>query len=126
KSGAFTDPTIHFNLSSMLLNNSIGDGQPEAGPTPSDIARLGSEERVIYPLDVFLRYAGARVGNQHLYAIAIGGADSKRAALRHRVLRIQKQVQEDLLQLTCVAVDGRQTGAETLLHANMRGLHLVL
>src|ERR1700757_3927118 len=116
KSGALTDPAIHFDLSCMLLNDSIRHRQPQAGSTSSNVARLGGEERVIYPLDVLLGYAGARVGNHDLYAVAVDRADGESPALRHCVFGVKKEVQEDLLQLTCISVDGGQAGTEALLH----------
>ena len=110
----------------MLLNDSISDGQPQAGAASSNVAVFCREKRVVYPLDVFLGYAGARVGNHDLYPVAIGGADRKGAALRHSIFRVEEQVQEDLLQLTRVAIDEGQAGTETLFHTDVRGLHLML
>ncbi len=44
----------------------------------------------------------------------------------HGVLRVQQQVEEDLLQLAAVAVDARELRIEIGLDANLRGLELVL
>ncbi len=53
--------------------------------------------------------------------------DAKRGVRRaeHRVLRVQHQVENDLLQLAAIAVNARQVRIEVGLDANLRGLELV-
>src|SRR5262245_20341517 len=48
------------DLAAEVLNDSIGDGQPEAKPLPH---RLGGKEWIEDPVDPVGRYAGAVVGD---------------------------------------------------------------
>ena len=49
----------------MLLNDAVGDRQAQSGALALSFARrgLGGEERVVDALDMFLRNAGAGVGD---------------------------------------------------------------
>jgi hypothetical protein len=51
-------------------------------------------------MDVFARYAGARIGHFDFHAAVVRrGADFKHSPAGHGIARVQKEIQEDLLQL---------------------------
>ena len=54
------------------------------------------------------------------------GCDAQRSTAVHGVLRVQEEVEKDLLQLAGVAEDGREVGLESGFEADLRGLELVL
>ena len=53
------------------------------------------------------------------------GDDGQPAALRHRVPRVEEQIQEDLLQLVLHALDDRPGRREFLPYLNTSGLELM-
>src|SRR5207253_11201549 len=69
---SFFRGTFDANLAGMLLNNSVGDRQTEAGATFMTLLRcgLGGEEGIVNPLDVLLLDCADRIGNPYAYQIA--------------------------------------------------------
>ena len=59
---------------------------------------------------------------------AVEGRNLQRCVRRseHRILRVQHQVQNDLLQLALIAVNAREVRVEVRLDANLRRLELML
>src|SRR4051812_26689231 len=55
KRGALTVTAVHLNLASMFLDDSVGDGYPEAGAPPLTLAGfcLGSKERIVNAVEMF-------------------------------------------------------------------------
>ena len=109
----------------MLLNNSVADrkAQSRAAPTRA----LGREERVVNPLDVIPADALAGIGNFHRYT---GGScerlDGEPSAGWHRVLGVQDQIQEYLLELVLVAQNAWQILAQLEPHLDPGAGQLVL
>ncbi len=119
---------LHPNLARMLLNDAVGHRQAQAGALALAFSRrgLGGEERIVDALDVFLRNAGAGVGD---------APRSRRrrsrwplAAFRLRAWRpgVQEQVQEHLLQASRIAADQRQVAGQFVLNPDLGDLELVL
>ena len=86
---------------------------------PSLRRGLGGEERIVDALNVLLRDAAAGVGDAHADPVAVGGGDAQRSAFRHGVLRVQEQVQEDLLQASRIALDRRQVAGQFVFHPDL-------
>src|SRR3954470_24175340 len=65
KSGALLGGTFDANLARMLLNNSVGDRKAKASSTFLSFrdSALGSEERIVNAMNMFLRNSRAAVGN---------------------------------------------------------------
>src|ERR1700733_1538060 len=86
---------FHANLAGMFLDNPVGNGKAEASAARLAFARrsLGSEEGIINALNVLGCDARSRIGDAYADALAIQRRHAQRAATRHRVFRIQKQVQ---------------------------------
>src|ERR1700681_2824100 len=100
-----TQPAIYLNGAAVLAHNAVCNRKPQ----PCSFARaLGGEERIVNPLQVLGRntlpvvtYIDARK------PLGVPGLDREPAALFHGVASIQEQVEEDLLQFSSVALDGR-------------------
>src|SRR6266403_1861605 len=99
ESCAFLGRTFHADFASMLLDDAVGHGKPKTRAALLPILRhvLSSEEWIVNTLDVFLRDSQASVRDDYPDSVAVGSYDPQRASVRHRVLRVQEQVQEDLL-----------------------------
>src|SRR6185436_6035336 len=107
KSRALAGHAVTLNRRFVLADDSIGDRQAEAGALAH---RLGGEERIVNAREVLSRNAVAGVGD---LGDGFAAFDARRnrqpAAARHRIARVEEQVQEHLLELELVAdhVDGR-------------------
>src|SRR5215469_15657821 len=119
---------LDTNLASVLLNNAIGDGQPQPGaPALAVLGRsFRGEKRVVNAPNVLLRNACTGIGNHHAHAIAVRSCDTERSPLRHGILGVQKEIQEHLLQAPWISLNSRQMRREFVMHANPRGFELML
>src|SRR5208282_3243128 len=93
-------PAFHFDLPGVLLNDSVGDRQPQPRAPVLAFARsrLGGEERIVNAVNVLLRDSRARIRHYHADSVSVGGSDAQRPAAGHGILGIQEQVQKHLLQ----------------------------
>ena len=98
---------LHPNLPRMFLNDAVRNGQAEAGPFALAFTRcrLSRKKRVVDALDVLLRDTDSVVGHDHAHPFAVGGRNPENSTIGHGVPRIQKQIQEDLLQTSSVAAN---------------------
>ena len=89
---------VAANRAVVLVHDAVGDRQAEAGAAAD---RLRREERIVDAREMLRRNAGAGVGDLDDAAIRPSTRvdDRQPAAARHRVARVQEQVQEHLLQL---------------------------
>src|SRR6266851_7177581 len=110
--------TFYANLSSMFLNDAVGDGKSQAGASGLAFAGrgLGGKERIVDALDVLGSDARSRVGYAHANALAVQSGHAQPAAAGHGVFGVQEQVQEHLLQSPRVPLNGRQPGGERILN----------
>ena len=106
ESRAFAGLAVHFDLSSMFAHNSVGNRKTQTGA----LARgLGGEERIVDTTQMFRGNSRTGVPDFRIDgAIVAPGANGQRTALLHRVARVQEKVEEHLLQLACIALDGRE------------------
>ena len=92
----------------VLVDDAVGDRQAEAGAAAD---RLGREERIVDARQMLRRNARPGIGDLRERAIAVDpGRHRQPAAARHRITRVEKQVQEDLLQLMLDAQDRDRRG----------------
>ena len=110
----------------MLLDDAVADRQPQPGPLPDP---LGGEERIEDLLQMIGLDAGAVVLDadpdtrgrpagrdaQHALAVRLG----------HRLLGVDDDVQDDLLQLVRIGQGLRQVLREIGLHLDVAHAHLV-
>src|SRR4051812_3409573 len=108
--GAFARIALHVDLAGVLLDDPVRHREPQAGATRRSVARhvLCGEERIVDSVYMLRRNAGAGVTHGDVNTVAVRGGNGERSAAGHRVLRVQEQVQEHLLQLSGVAVNERQ------------------
>src|SRR5580700_5210126 len=93
---AFPGTALDPNLPRMFLNDSVTHRQSQPGAPRLALARrFGGEEGIVNALDVFLRNPRPSIRNHHTDAFAVGSRDPQRAAVCHRILGVQKQVQEN-------------------------------
>jgi hypothetical protein len=81
----------------VFLHDPVGDRQAQPGA-----AALGfrGEERIVDAREMLGRYADARVGHLDDRIGAVGaGRHREPAPVRHRIAGVEKQIEEDLLQL---------------------------
>src|ERR1019366_7562311 len=116
------------NLARMLLDDAVRDGKSQSGSTVLTFfgRRLRGEKRIVNPLNMLWRNARPSVRNPHAHHVAIGRSHVELAAPRHRVLGIEKQVQEDLLQSSRISLNRRNPRRQLGVHLNLRRLELVL
>ena len=69
---------------------------------------LGCKERIVDALNVFLRDSGTGVGDADADGFAVRRAHAERAAFRHGVFGVQKEIQENLLETTRITLDRGQ------------------
>src|SRR5205814_6605154 len=67
----------------------------------------------------------AGVGDHDPHSVTVLSADLKRAPVRHRVLSIQEEIKEDLLQLAAVAHNAGQLDVDLALDMNSSRFELV-
>src|ERR1700761_4751351 len=75
---------------------------------------------------MFRRNAGAGICNRHSYMSICFSRNVEGAAAGHGVLGIEKEIEEDLLQLACIAENRRQCRRKFDDCSYLRGLELVL
>src|SRR5687768_9063796 len=86
---ALADHAIAVNLTVVFPHDAVRNRQSESGP-PAD--RLGREERVVDPRQVFGRNTGAGIRNLgHHPAVLDARGHQQPAAARHRIAGVQKQ-----------------------------------
>jgi len=133
EAGSFADVALHGDLAGVFLDDAIGYGEAEASAFALAVAwcALGGEEGIVDAQHVLGRDAVARICDlQHdaLAALAGGHAQGAAAGLAadDGVLRVEEEIEQHLLQLALVAVDGGQIVCQARVHFNLRGLELVL
>src|SRR5437016_364518 len=118
KRSSFAGAALDANLSRMFLDNAVSNRKAQtctaALAFPGGCLR--GEERIVDALNVLLGNTGAGVGNDDTDALPIRSGNPEGAAIWHRVLGIQEQVEEDLLQSTGVALNQRQAFGKFVLH----------
>ena len=109
---ALADGAVAGDRAAVLLHDAVGDRQAEAGAL-ADLLRR--EERIVDPRELFGRNPGAGVGDFDRRADrALRLRDDREpAALRHRVARVQEQVQEHLLELVLDALHDDRRARES-------------
>jgi hypothetical protein len=110
KGGADAESALDVDFAGVLLNDAVAHGKAEAGAAAlAGFGRgFGSKEWIVNALEVLGGDAGAGVGDDG-FDVAVGhGGDAQFASLRHGVLGVEQQIEEDLLQLAGIAVDARQ------------------
>ena len=111
----------------MLLDDAVGDAQPQAGPTASIPGRrFGGEKRIVNSCHVLLRNSRAGVGHHHTHARSVCSRHPQGSPARHGVFGIEKQIQEYLLESSAIAADQRQVFGQLVLDLDARGPELVL
>src|SRR5437016_4580795 len=95
-----------INLSGMLLDNAVTHGKTEAGAAA---AGFGGEKRIKDAMNVLAGDASARVRDFDFDASVMRcGPDFEHSSTGHGISCVQKQVQENLLQLVGGSANGRQ------------------
>src|SRR5208283_1835682 len=103
-------PVGNFDRAAMLLNDTVRDGKTEAG---AFVRTLGGEEGIVDAAEMLGRDAVAGIRYVDLDGAAFPPrANFQSASARHGVAGVEEEIQEDLLELARVAVDGRQAGVE--------------
>src|SRR5258708_21078049 len=100
KSGALAGAAAHPNLAGMLLDDSVCNGEPQAGT--ACLAFLGRVLRrkkwIVNLINMFGSNSCAGVADTHLHAQAVRGFDAQCAAVyTHGVFRVQEKVEKYLL-----------------------------
>ena len=86
---------------------------------------LGGEEGIVDALEMLGSDAGAGVGDEGFDMAVDQSSDAQASAAGHGVFGVQQQVEEDLLQLAGIAVDGRKLAGKIEIDQNLRGFELV-
>ena len=119
---------FNLDLACVLLDDSVGDGESQPGAAP--VARLrhgfGGEERIVDAFHVLWSNSAAAVGNHGLHMPIHKRGDAQIAATGHGFFGIEQQVKKDLLQLTRVAVDSRESIGKFEIDVDLCGLELML
>ena len=128
---AYAKLALNMNLAGMFLHNSVADGQTETGAFMRPVLRLGlrREEGIVDAVEMFFFDAATGVLDAYDHAsCAIEGGNLESGIRRseHRVLCIEHEIENDLLQFALVAVNARQIGIEVRLYADLRSLELML
>src|SRR5919204_1099191 len=118
----------HFDRAAVPLDDAVRDPQPEAGAA----LRLRREERLEDAGLRLLVHAHAAVADLDAdrlvwdvaLARAVARRDGERAAVGHRLGRVEVQVEKDLLQLVGRAADRRELGIELAYDVYLRGAKL--
>src|SRR5579863_6650927 len=120
KSCTCAAPALHPDLAGMFLNNSIRDRQTQSCATALAPWRagLGGEERIVDSLNVFLRNPSARIRHNDTDPFTIRRRNAERTAVGHRILRVQKQVEKNLLQTSGVSMNRRKVLIQIVLQLN--------
>src|SRR5690242_5840183 len=109
----------HVNLSRVFLDDSVAYRETKAR---APAVGLGGEERIEDAVNVFARNSCAGIRDFDFDAAVVrAGADFEHPSTRHGIARVQKQIQEYLLQLVGGAMHGRQRLAKFFHYLNTRG-----
>src|SRR5579859_1303189 len=104
----------------MLFDYTVADGQAQ---TRAAAIGFGGEKRVENPVNMLAGDASAGIGHFNFHAAIVGGgADFQHAAGRHGVASVQKQIQENLLELVGRTAHRGQRIAQLLDDVNLGGL----
>jgi hypothetical protein len=119
--GALAGRAVDVDVSTALVHGAVHGRETEPGALPD---RLGGEERLEHMGQHIGRHAVPGIAHPQHHGIAvtrrplaarggeIGGLDGERAALRHRVARVHRQVHQHLLDLRRIGLDPPQAGGE--------------
>ena len=115
---ADTELALDVNLSGVLLHDAVADGESEAGAFVLALLRLGlgGEEGIVDAVEMLALDAAAGVLDaDHDAAGSVEGGDAQRGVGRseHRILRVQHEIQDDLLELALVSVNARELRVES-------------
>ncbi len=129
--GADADLAFDVDLAGVLLHDAVADGEAKAGAFVLALLgfALGGEEGIVDAVEVLLLDAAAGVLNADDDATcAVEGGDLEGCVggAEHRVLRVQHEVEDDLLELALVAVNAGEVWVEVGFDTDLRGLELVL
>src|SRR5665213_507072 len=129
--GAFADGAVDVDLAGVLLHDAVGDGEAEAGAFALAFlgGALGGEEGVVDAAEGFGGHAGTVVGDADFDdagAVLGGEGDAAGAAVLHGVLGVHQEVDENLLELAEIALNGREIGFEVECDFDAAGAHLML
>src|SRR5208337_2795364 len=113
----------YVDLAGMFLDDPVAHAETETGSPASGLRR---EERIKNPMDVL---AGNSVTGIHYFnfhaAVVRGGTHFQHSAERHRIARVQKEIQKYLLELVGRTPYRGQSRAQLLHHLNLRCLQRV-
>ena len=126
KRGACADRAFDMDFAGVLLNDAVADREAEAGAAFVAGQGLGGEERIVDALEMLGSDAGTGVGDKGFDVAVDQSNDAQAPASGHGVFGVQEQVEEDLLQLAGVAVDGRKVIGKIEIDQDLRGFELVL
>src|SRR5882757_200751 len=122
---------LDVDLAGMLLHNSVADGKSEACALVSAVLRLGlgGKERIVDAVEMFSLDAASGVLDAYQHTSStVEGRNLKRGvrSSEHRILRVQHQVEDDLLQLALIPVNACEVWIKVRFHPNLRRLELML
>src|SRR6185312_2218199 len=128
--GAFTYGTRNIDRAGVLLHDSIGDREAQARTLAVALRgiTLRCKERIVDAAEHGLGHADAVVLHAQVdgcAGVVRGDADARGLAALERVLGVQDEVDEDLLQLAAVARDLGQRSIEGGDNLDVRGSKLV-
>src|SRR6185437_13542066 len=123
EAGALSNRAVASDHPVVLVDDPVGDRQAEAGAAAD---RLGGEERIVDARQLLWRDPRSGVGNLG-DRLAVDNARRHRqpAALRHRVARVEEQVEKHLLQLVLDAADDDRRGRQIAPHLDLPDLELM-
>src|SRR5690606_14226353 len=108
----------------MLLDNTVGDGKAEAGAAP---LRLRREERIVDTGQVFGGNTDACVGDLDKRLVTAGRCrDSQPATTRHRIAGMHEEVEEHLLELGLAATNRDRRSVEVTAYLDVLRPELML
>src|SRR5206468_10002765 len=103
--GALGRPAGHADGAAVVAYDAVGDPQPQPGALLA--IALGGKERLEDVRQVLLGDAAAGIAHRNVHRVAaeqlgigvvgVASADVDRAAVGHRLLRVEQEVQDDLL-----------------------------
>src|SRR6266851_1124216 len=129
--GSHSELALYMDLAGVLLHDSVGDSESESGALVGTLVRLrlGGKEWIVDTVEVLPLDSCTRIldANEHP-ARSAERRDPERCTRRseHRVLRVQHQVQDYLLQLATIPMNARKLRIQVCFDANLSRLELVL
>src|SRR6478736_10361959 len=120
--------TLHANLARVFLDDSVRNRQAQPGTSLLACLRCSfrGEERIVDPRNVFGRNATSSISDADADARAVRRGHPDRPTRRHRILRVQEQIQKDLLQAPGVSLDGRKVIGKFALNRDARSAELMI